>query len=184
MTGYRKKIVAFLAAVALGGGALVVCSGRSTSAKPTRENSKLEVRNPKLSSGSLFAKDPNFFMTSDADFGSGELWFKTILSVLLVVALGVAAIYVSKKLLPRIANLPDKEIRIIETVHIGPRKTMHLIEIGNRRLLIGSTSENITMLADVTKVDKRNEGGLASTDGLTKSPLHETDLVWGVPGHK
>ena len=73
-----------------------------------------------------------------------------MLSVLLVVALGAGVIYISKKFLPKITNLPGKQIRIIETVHLGPRKAVHLIEIGNQRFLIGSTSEGITKLADVT----------------------------------
>ena len=71
-------------------------------------------------------------------------------SVLLVIVLGAAAIYISKKLLPKITRLPGKEIHIVETVHLGPRKTVHLLKIGGRKLLIGSTNENITRLADVT----------------------------------
>jgi flagellar biogenesis protein FliO len=34
---------------------------------------------------------------------------------------------------------------------LGPRKSVHLIEIGSRRLLIGSTNENIRKLADLTE---------------------------------
>ncbi|NIR11629.1 MAG: hypothetical protein GTN82_39950, partial [Candidatus Aminicenantes bacterium] len=70
--------------------------------------------------------------------------------VVLVAVLGVAAVYASKKLLPKITNLPGKEIHIAETVHLGPRKTVHLLRIGKQWLLIGSTNENITKLADVT----------------------------------
>lgn len=86
-----------------------------------------------------------------ADFANGgELFIKMMLSVLLVIGLGAAAIYVSKKLLPKITNLPGKEIRILETAYLGPRKAVHLVKIGNQRLLIGSTNESISMLADVT----------------------------------
>jgi flagellar biosynthetic protein FliO len=74
-----------------------------------------------------------------------------LVSVSLVIALGVAAIYVSRKLLPRIANLPGKQIRVVETAYIAPRKGIHLIQVGARRLLIASTNETITMLADVTE---------------------------------
>jgi flagellar biosynthetic protein FliO len=73
-----------------------------------------------------------------------------MISVLLVGGLGAAAIYTSRKLLPRITNLPGKKIRIIETVHLGPRKAIHLVEIGNQQILVGSTNENIRKLADVT----------------------------------
>jgi flagellar protein FliO/FliZ len=75
-------------------------------------------------------------------------------SVVLVVVLGAAALYMSKKVLPRITNLPGREIRILETAHLGPRKAVHLVKIGNQRLLIGSTNESISMLADVTEQDE------------------------------
>jgi flagellar biosynthetic protein FliO len=70
---------------------------------------------------------------------------------MVVIALGVAAAYVSKKFLPRLTEPPGKEIRIAETVHLGSRKMLHLLKVGNQRLLIGSTSESITMLGDVTE---------------------------------
>jgi flagellar biosynthetic protein FliO len=82
--------------------------------------------------------------------GGCEYFYKMLLSILVVACLGVAVVYVSKKLLPKMSNLPGKQIKIVETSHLGPRKAIHLIQIGPRRLLIGSTSETITMLADVT----------------------------------
>jgi len=142
VAAYKKKIVAFSVAVALACSALVVCAAQSTtdeSGEPLFEES-----------GRLFANDPNLLMKSVESTGFRELFFRVILSVLLVVVLGVAAIYVSKKFLPRITNLAGKEIRIIETVHLGQHKRVHLMKIGNQRLLIGSTNESITKLADVT----------------------------------
>ncbi len=143
MTVYKKKIAAFLVTAAVCSSVLVVCSVKSAAGGPESEKSNFRV-------GSLFAGDPNFSKTPGNSSGNKELFYKMMLSVLLVVALGAAAIYVSRKLLPRITNLPGKEIRIVETVHIGPRKTVQLLKIGNQWLLIGSTGENITKLADVT----------------------------------
>ncbi len=82
--------------------------------------------------------------------GGREFFYKMLLSILVVAILGAAVVYTSKKLLPKISNLPGKQIRVVETSHLGPRKAIHLIQIGSRRLLIGSTSEAITMLSDVT----------------------------------
>jgi len=94
--------------------------------------------------------------------GRGELFFKMMFSVVLVIMLGAAAFYMSKKVLPRITNLPGKEIRILETAHLGPRKAVHLVKIGSQRLLIGSTNESISMLADVTEQDEPDLGESAS----------------------
>ena len=143
MAAYKKKIVAFLVAVVLGSSALVLCSAQSTTAgpaKPLFDNSS-----------SLFAKDPNLSVGSADSLNTREFFFKMMFAVLFVVVLGVAVIYISKKFLPRIANLPGKKIQVIETVHLGPRKAVHLLKIGHQRFLIGSTSESITKLADVTE---------------------------------
>ncbi len=80
-----------------------------------------------------------------------EFFYKMLVSILVVAVLGAGVIYLSKKLLPKMSNLPGKQIRVIETNHLGQRKSLHLINIGSRRLLIGSTNEAITMLADVTE---------------------------------
>jgi len=84
------------------------------------------------------------------DSNSSELFYRAMSAVIIVIILGISAIYVTKKLLPKIANTSGKEIQVVETVHLGPRKSIHLIEIGNKRFLIGSTSENISKLADLT----------------------------------
>jgi flagellar biogenesis protein FliO len=141
----KKKVVAYLLIIALGSGAphqLFAEQHLSPTLQPLNE--------PDRSIGAGFANDPNFSTRAESNLGSSELFFRLMLSVLLVAALGVAAIYASRKLLPRITNLPGKKIHIIETVHLGPRKAVHLLEIGNQRFLIGSTNENITKLADVT----------------------------------
>ena len=143
MTEYKKKIIVFMVTAVIVGGILVVCSARSATTQTQPEQLK-------LTAGSLFAGDPNFAKNFSGSTGNQELFFKMMLSVLLVVSLGVVAIYISRKVLPRITNLPGREIHITETVHLGPRKAVHLLRIGNQWLLVGSTNENITKLADVT----------------------------------
>lgn len=83
--------------------------------------------------------------------GTGTLFGKMMLAVFVVIALGSVAIYLSRKVLPKITNLHGKNIHVIETVHLGSRKTVHLIEVGSKRILIGSTPDNITKLADLTE---------------------------------
>ena len=143
--GYRKKIIAFMLTVVLGSGVLFICSARSAT-----DGTKLE--DSKSKSNSLFANDPNLSGRTSYNSGSSELFFRAMLAILFVVVLGIAAIYVSKKLLPKITNMPGKEIRIVETVYLGPRKAIHLLEIGDRRFLIGSTNENITKLVELSGV--------------------------------
>lgn len=143
MAKYKKTICALSAAVALGSFMLIVQSSVATT--PEKNNTIFN------NSNSLFASEPNFSEKTKSDANSNELFYKMLQAVLIVVVLGVAAIYLSKKFLPKITNLPGKEIRIVETTHLGPRKSLHLIKVGTRHLLIGSTTEKITHLADVTE---------------------------------
>jgi flagellar biosynthetic protein FliO len=151
---YRKKIVIFLAvlvlAIPLG---RIVLSVQSSS-ELSGDSQGRQGGDSKSESDSQFTDDPNFAADSNkSNFnlfgGNQELFFKMMLSVLLVIALGAAAIYVSRKVLPRITNLPGKKIHILETHYLGPKKAVHLVEIDNQRFLIGSTSENITFLAEL-----------------------------------
>ena len=166
MVRFRKKVVVFLITIALGSGVLLVCSARSATDGTELENSKSK-------SNSLFENDPNFSTRTGDKPGIRELFFKMMFSVLFLVVLGVAAIYVSKRFLPKITKLPGKEIRIAETVHLGPRKAVHLLEVGERRFLIGSTNESITRLADLTSPAAAS--AFAETSALTELSVQEMD---------
>jgi len=107
------------------------------------------TRNPSIAFGGAL-NDPNSSSSTSTGAGTRELFFKMMLSVLLVVGLGAAAIYASRKLMGRITNPPGKRIKVVETAYLGPRKAVHLLRIGDRWILIGSTNENITKLAELT----------------------------------
>jgi len=133
-------------------GVLALCPARSAEngAEAAQSDGSQSPLPTDAKTDSLFARDPNFAGKSSYDLGRSEFFIRTMLAVVFVVVLGVATLYVSKKLLPKIANRPSKEIRIVETVHLGPRKAVHLIEVGKRRFFIGSTNENVRKLAEVT----------------------------------
>jgi flagellar biosynthetic protein FliO len=139
MVTRNKRIIVFLAAVWLSGSMISVCCAQSP-IKPPSDNS----------ASSLLKHDPNLWTGTNGGLSTRELFYKMTLAVLLVVVLGTAAIYISKKFVPRITGLSGKKIQVLETVHLGPRKAIHLIKTGNRQLLIGSTNESVTKLADVT----------------------------------
>jgi flagellar biosynthetic protein FliO len=140
-------------AVAMGCVVLVICSAQpatngmeSEQTVPDSNESKPDAE----SEDSLFANDQDFFGKSEYNPVAKEFSIRAIIAILFVLALFIVTIYVSKKLLPKISNLQGKEIRIVETIHLGPRRAVHLLEVENRRFLIGSTNENITRLADLS----------------------------------
>jgi len=94
--------------------------------------------------------DPSKF-GKENDRASGELIGQFIKGILLVGLLGAAVFFMSKKVLPKIAHKSGKNILVTETVQLGRNKTLHLVKINdNQTMLIGSTNENINLIADVT----------------------------------
>ena len=156
MAAYKKKIVVFLAAAALSSGAMTVWAVEPPADEPTKPLFPDSYRLPD--------NDANVSVGSAGHLSTRELFFKMMLAVLLVAVLGAAAIYISKKFGARIANLPGKRIHIIETTHLGQRKTVHLLKVGNQQLLIGSTSDSITKLADVTAALSETDLSVTETD--------------------
>lgn len=152
-TKYTKKNVLLIASVAAFGFVLCLLSAGSDSNNTIQigqtSDANQAQNNQANQNLSFWLKDTG--TAGSSSFSGTELFYKTMLAVVLVAALGTAAIFMTKKFLPKIANFQGREIRVIETVHLGPRKSVHLLEIGSRRLLIGSTNENIRKLADLTE---------------------------------
>jgi flagellar biosynthetic protein FliO len=148
----KKNIFVLFLTIAFGG-ALLICSGQSSVVTADTDESVIDAGkndNSGSETFSSFSGDPNFSNPVNNRLGTNELFYRAIFAVVVVIVLAVAAVYVSKKLLPKITKIPGREIHVVETIYIGQRKALHLVEAGNRRLLIGSTNENITKLADIT----------------------------------
>jgi len=80
---------------------------------------------------------------------AGAMW-QLLSAVVVVAVLGAAALLLTKKLLPRIGRATGRRIAVLETVYLGPRKAVHLIQVGSRKLLVASSSEGVARLDDVT----------------------------------
>jgi len=86
------------------------------------------------------------------DFPKYEGFLGTLItSIFFIVVLGGIAIYLSKRFMPKLRITSGQDISIRETIHLGPNKKMHVVEVGHKKFLIGSTQEKISMLADVTE---------------------------------
>ena len=68
-----------------------------------------------------------------------------------VLVLGAMAVYAVRVWVPRWGPVSRTRVKVVEIHHLGGRKQLHLIEVGHRQLLVGSTPTQISMLADVTQ---------------------------------
>jgi len=99
----------------------------------------------------VFAREPNFAFGADRQFDTEGIYWRMMLAVLLVLALGIAAYYVSKKLGGKIVNLPNRQIKLVETLYLGSRKALHLIKVGDKSIIIGTTPTTITRISDLDR---------------------------------
>ena len=168
MSVQKKKTVMFLAFFALFCGVLIaegMWGSRSHGGYVPDASSShrvLESNSPDANGekGGVFSRSEKD--GSGGGLGGGELFFRMLVMVMVVTLLGAAMVYVSRKYGSRLRGLSGREIQVMETTSIGPRKLVHIVKVGKKRLLIGSTNEHISMLADVT--DALAEGTGAGED--------------------
>lgn len=110
-----------------------------------------------LVSGLVWAQEPNEVGLSGLMRQSGgasdvrAMLYKLCAAVGTVLILGGVAVYVLRVVMPKFGPVSQKRVKVVEVHHLGARKMVHLIEVGHRQLLIGSTPTQISMLADVTQ---------------------------------
>ena len=74
---------------------------------------------------------------------------RTIGGMGLVIVLMAAAFFAARKFAPRYFNKPasEKSVKLIETLSMGDKRSIVLIEVANNRFLVGSTPQQINLLA-------------------------------------
>lgn len=83
--------------------------------------------------------------------GGGELWGAILrllagLALILPLVYGLTLLY-ARRLMP---GSQARAIRVIETVSLGPNRTISLIEVADRVLVVGATAQHISTLAELT----------------------------------
>ena len=80
--------------------------------------------------------------------GAGTMW-KLLAYVVVILVLGAGALVVTRKFLPRLRIAGGREMSVVETAHLAPRVTLHLVEAGGKRFMVGATRERVSMLAEI-----------------------------------
>ena len=131
----------------------------------------------KVSSGRKLGRGDVERLGTKGDSSFGNLPMQLLASLLVVLVLGGVAIVVLRRLLPRLkwGRLvgQGRKIRLVESVSIGPRQRVHLLEVRGRSLLIAASRDGVRMLADVTDgfhEDEDEGGGEVSGGGEGPPP--------------
>ena len=86
---------------------------------------------------------------------SGQMIFDVMLRLIIVIGLIYLSLFLlkswqSKKRI----GIINRRMNLNESLRLSPRQAVHLIQIGEQELLIGSTDQSVNLLAEVTNKDE------------------------------
>jgi flagellar biosynthetic protein FliO len=96
---------------------------------------------------------------------------KMVAALALVVAAIYGGVYLLRKIMgPKYSRNGQSDIlEVVETAHIGPRKSVSLVRVGGKSVLIGTTDSHIAVLTELD--DAQTETALAAKHVETEGPL-------------
>ena len=127
----------------------VPASGSTDSSENRSENDSAKDSADSLTDNGKLDK---LFEDNGSSIPKNELFRQFAIAISLVLVLSGCAYWLSKRVMPKLAVTRGKKIRVVETIHLGTNRRIHLLEIDDdRRILIGSTTQNISFLADMNR---------------------------------
>ncbi len=149
--GWKGLSVAFLGLLLLSLGVRESVAAEPSADVPKNTLSKSQDSETKQGEKSpLWGNEKRTYVGDNGDDGGGALQMMVVYSVIILV-LGVGAVLVVKKLLPKIQRSAGKNLSIIETAYISQRNSVHLLKVGRKKYLIARSGDGISLLAEVTQ---------------------------------
>jgi len=95
----------------------------------------------------------------DSVFGGYKGYTKTISTLLIVIALILGTVYVLKKKFGVSANLgkSGKMIQIVDHTPMGVKKSLFLVKVPGKHLLLGVTNDNIGLITEIANEEITNK---------------------------
>jgi len=166
MTNQRLQFLAGIAlllalpASLLGGPTRVSAATHSAASPSTSQPAGTGLLN-------LKDNDPNSKLFGAAPPDNTLIW-KTLGSMVLVLALGGVALVATKRWFPRLTGRSGRQIRVVETAFLGPRKAVHLLQVGGRKYLVASSKERVSLLTEI---------GESFQDALTSAEMEDAPAL-------
>jgi flagellar biosynthetic protein FliO len=103
--------------------------------------------------GTILGARPTLQTAEPQDIGWQFPWMRMIGGLGIVLCLLMALYLFAKKYAPRFfpKSASERNLKIIETLGMGDKRSISLIEFGNSRFLIGNTPHQINLLATLSE---------------------------------
>jgi flagellar biogenesis protein FliO len=82
------------------------------------------------------------------DDSVGAMAMNVGLGLIVAIGAGVGALYLLRRYLAVVQKAPGRRLRVIETIRLGPKSALFLVELDGRSLLIGQHGETLAVLAE------------------------------------
>ncbi len=147
----------FLLAFLFSAAATMPARGQETAATPPDGKTGTESAAPTPGAPPMGENDRLPFMESEqnasgGEVGSGGLLLRAVGSMALIVGLIFVAAWGLKKYgftgIKSAAGTDDPELTVISTVSLGSGRSISTVRFGEKILLVGSTAQSFTLLAD------------------------------------
>ena len=89
--------------------------------------------------------------TTSAQPSAGSVLMGLAWKLGLVVALAYGALWVLRRFVAVKAVRGGQQLQVLETVSLGSNRSLHLLKIGSKTLLVGATAQEVRTLADVSQ---------------------------------
>lgn len=76
----------------------------------------------------------------------GALALNVGLGLLVALGVGVGVLYALRRYLAGVQKAPGRRLRVLETVRLGPKSALVLVEVDGSTLLIGQQGESLAVL--------------------------------------
>ncbi len=102
-------------------------------------------------------------LTPDAP---GDLLWDLIIKTALVLAILYGVLWLVKRYYGRAGSTPrGAGIVVMQSTQLAPGRALHLVSVGSRVLLLGATSQQVSLLADLDPADLEAEAGEPGVEG-------------------
>ncbi len=82
----------------------------------------------------------------------GRLIVDLFVKLAIVLAIGYGALYILRGFMSRQGVVPGRRgghLRVLESASLGPNRSVHLVRVGGKVMVVGSTPEQVTSLGEV-----------------------------------